>query len=180
MTDEQIVKLVQGGEIEEYGKIVKAYEGRLYGYVRNLTNQGREEVEDLVEDILIKGYENIQGFDITKSFSSWIFRIAHNTAIDFFKKKKLKQENIEDKEEILISNDKLIEELEIEKEEKKLIQKALEKLELNYKEVIILYFFEERSYEEIADILHTSTSNVGVLLSRSKEKLKKILMTNGK
>lgn len=175
MTDEQAVESIQKGKIDDYEKIVERYEGRLYGYIRNFTNQPREEVDDLVEEVLIKAYENIQGFDVRKKFSSWIFRIAHNTSIDFFKKKKFKKESIDDREESLAANEKLIEELEIDKEEKERVNKAVNGLELNYKEVVLLYFFENKSYEEIADILHTTTNNVGVLLNRAKLKLRKTI-----
>jgi len=61
-------------------------------------------------------------------------------------------------------------------EDKKEIHNAINKLELKYKEVIILYFFEEKSYEEISDILHTTVSNVGVMLNRAKTKLKQFLI----
>jgi len=61
-------------------------------------------------------------------------------------------------------------------EDKKEIHNAINKLELKYKEVIILYFFEKKSYEEISDILHTTVSNVGVMLNRAKTKLKQFLI----
>lgn len=134
------------------------------------------EVEDVVEDSLISAYENLNGFDTSKKFSSWIYRIAHNKAIDYFKKKRIKSEEIDSRDEILETrNEKLIEELEIEKEEKKVVARAIENLELKYREVVLLYYFEEKSYEEISDILHIPVSNVGVLLFRAKIMLKKIL-----
>ena len=63
----------------------------------------------------------------------------------------------------------------MEKENKKRVANAIEKLEIKYKEVVLLYFFDEKSYEEMSDILHVPVSNIGVLLFRAKEKLKKIL-----
>ena len=78
MTDEEIVRLVQLGEKEKYGEIVERYERQLLIYVRRLINQREEEVEDLVQDVFISAYVNIQGFDHKLKFSSWIYRIAHN------------------------------------------------------------------------------------------------------
>lgn len=176
VSDEKIVKLIQGGEKEKFGEIIKRYQGRLFGYIKNLINQNNMEVEDVVEDSLISAYENLNGFDTSKKFSSWIYRIAHNKAIDYFKKKRIKSEEIDSRDEILETrNEKLIEELEIEKEEKKVVARAIENLELKYREVVLLYYFEEKSYEEISDILHIPVSNVGVLLFRAKIMLKKIL-----
>jgi RNA polymerase sigma-70 factor (ECF subfamily) len=175
VTDEEIVMLVQNGKTDEYGEIVKRYEKVLFRYIKRVTNQELTEVEDLVQETLISGYENIMGFDPKQKFSSWIFRIGHNKCIDFFRKRKLKTTTTNDKEELIESNDKLMEELEIEKENKEKVNAAVRSLELKYKEVILLYYFEDKSYEEISDILHTQTTNVGVMLKRAREKLCKII-----
>jgi RNA polymerase sigma-70 factor (ECF subfamily) len=179
MSDEEIVKLIQDREREKFGEIIERYQGKLYGYLKNLTNQKQEEVEDLVEEVLVGAYINLQDFDTKRKFSSWIFRIAHNRAVDYFKKKKIKIIEIEDNEEIFGDKQKLLEDVEIEKENSKNINRAVESLELKYREVILLYYFEDKNYEEISDILHIPTNNVGVILYRGKEKLKKILNKNG-
>lgn len=179
ISDEKIVGLIVAGDKEKYGEIIERYQGKLFGYIKNLTNQNTMEVEDLVEDTLISAYQNLNGFDTSKKFSSWIYRIAHNKVVDFFKKKQIKSQEIDSGDEILeIGKQKLIEELEIEKESKVVVNKAVENLEIKYKEVILLYYFEEKSYEEISDILHIPVSNVGVLLYRAKILLKKILIVN--
>jgi RNA polymerase sigma-70 factor, ECF subfamily len=175
MPDEEIIKSVQEGNKEEFGKIIEKYQEKLYRYLKNLTNQQQEEVDDLVEETLVASYINLQSFDNNHKFSSWIFRIAHNKAIDYFKKKKVKIVDMENNEEILGDKQKLWEEIEIEGEKTRKINRAIESLELKYREVILLYFFEDKSYEEISDILHIPTNNVGVLLFRGKEKLKKLL-----
>lgn len=174
-TDEEVIEKVKRGNGELYGIIVEKYQSLMSRYVRRVINQTEEEVEDIVQDVFIKGYENIQSFDHTKKFSSWLYRIAHNLCIDYFRRKRPITTVIEDGDELLESGEKLIEELAIEKEKKEGVIKAVEKLELKYREVVLLYYFEEKTYEEIGDILHTNTSNVGVLLLRAKEKLKNLL-----
>lgn len=169
MTDEEIIKLVIGGDIEKYGEIIARYEKRLRGFVKKLIGNNLE-VDDIVEDSLISAYQNLNGFDQKLKFSSWILRIAHNKTVDFIKRKKPKI--IGDELDDIKEDEKLLEELEIEKESKKELHDVLNKLELKYKEVVVLYFFEEKSYEEISDILQTTVSNVGVMLKRAKEKLK--------
>lgn len=175
INDEKIVAKVKSGNTELYGKIVGKYQLPLLRYVKRVTNQENEEVEDIVQDIFIKAYENIQGFDDTKKFSSWLYGIAHNTCIDFFRSNRQKTNVGDEFEELIPSKDELIEDLLIEKEKKVEVAKAIRKLELKYREVILLYFFEEKSYEEIGDILKINKTHVGVLLLRAKEKLKKIL-----
>lgn len=177
MTDNEVVALILSGEKEKFGEIIDRYQSKLYGYLRNFTNQEPEVVEDLVSEVLINCYTNLQSFDNNKSFSSWIFRIAHNRAIDFFKKNKnIKTiNNSDDWLENIASEEKLFEDLEIEAENKKELAETLVGLELKYREVIMLYFFEDKSYEEISDILHIPVSNVGVWLHRAKEKLRKLI-----
>jgi RNA polymerase sigma-70 factor (ECF subfamily) len=172
MEDNEIVGLIQKGDKEQFRLIIERYQGKLMAYLRNMINQREEEVEDLLAEVMIKAYENIQSVDTGKKFSSWIYRIAHNQAVDYFKKRKIKAGTIDDKEEIIVSNEKLLEEIEIDKEKNKLVWAAVEGLELKYKEAIILAYFEDRSYDEISDILHISTTNVGVLLFRAKKILK--------
>ena len=182
MTDEEIVRLVQLGEKEKYGEIVERYERQLLTYVRRLINQREEEVEDLVQDVFISAYVNIQGFDHKLKFSSWIYRIAHNKAIDYFKKKRIKNMVVidEDNEEWLVKEEKLQEVLAIEEESREKLKGMIEKLNVAYKDVIMLYFFENKSYEEISDILKIPTGNVGVNLMRAKKQLKKLLISNVK
>lgn len=171
MTDEEIIKLVVAGDVEKYGEIISRYEKRLRGFIYKLIGRNLE-IDDLVEESLISAYQNLQGFDQKQKFSSWILRIAHNKTVDYIKRKKPKL--VGDELDDVKEDKKLLEEMAIESENNKELHGAIDKLELKYKEIIVLYFFEEKGYEEISDILHTSSSNVGVMLSRAKEKLKKI------
>jgi len=174
MTDEDIIRKVKTGKTEVFGDIVERYQGPLFGYIRNMINQPSEEVEDLTEEVLIAAYVNINGFENGRKFSSWLYRIAHNKSIDYFKKRRLKTNQIEDKEELLPESDEFLEDVEIKGEMKKMVSMALKKLEIKYREIILLFYFEEKSYEEISDILRIPVNNVGVLLFRAKSKLKEV------
>ena len=173
MTDEKIVELVRDGDKEKYSEIVERYEKKMFYYIKRMINQADEEVEDLVQEVLVAAYENLAGFDTKKKFSSWIYRIAHNKAIDYFKKKKtIIDVDIGENEEYWMSKGRLPEDIEIDRQEGEELRKAVNGLEMKYREVIWLYYFEEKNYDEISDILRIPTSNVGVLLFRAKEKLK--------
>ncbi|MFA6250532.1 MAG: RNA polymerase sigma factor [Candidatus Shapirobacteria bacterium] len=178
VTDEEVVQKVQGGEKEGYVKVVERYQKKLFWYLQRLINQPNEEVEDVLQDVFINAYTNLKGFDTRRKFSSWVYRIAHNKAVDYMKKKKLKTTTIEDKEEFFETNEKLFEELAIERERAREVKKTIECLEVKYREVIVLYFYDEKSYEDISEILHVPTGHVGVLLKRAKEKLKKLMSKN--
>lgn len=172
MSDEEVIKLIQEGDGEKYKVIMDRYYGKLLFYIKRTINQTEEDAEDILSEVLISAYENIMGFDTKKRFSSWIYRIAHNKAIDSFKKRKVKTITIEDKDDFLEDHQKLVEDLEIEKEISEKVASAVSSLDLKYREVIVLHYFEERSYEEISEILRIPVNNVGVLLYRAKKILK--------
>lgn len=167
--------LIQKGDKEKFGEIVDRYQEKLFWYVKGMINQDNDEVEDVVQEIFISAYINLQEFDCSKIFSSWIYRIAHNKSIDTFKRKKIKKKPVGEYEELLADDNKLAEDLQIEEDRKKDIEKAVLGLELKYREVVKLFFFDGKSYEEISDILRIPTNNVGVLLYRAKNMLKKEL-----
>ena len=83
-TDEQLAVLVQQGDKEKFGILMKRYEDKLLRYGRKFLS-GKENIEDVVQEVFIKTYENIRSFDTTQKFSPWIYRIAHNTFVNGLK-----------------------------------------------------------------------------------------------
>jgi RNA polymerase sigma-70 factor, ECF subfamily len=159
--------------------IVKKYEDPLMRYIRRITNINFEDAEDLLQEIFIKVYTNLNGFDSKLKFSSWIYRIAHNEVISNFRKLKVRPEKInsEINEDIL---ERIKSDLNIEKEIdqkilKNKITNIINKLDIKYKEVIILKYLEEKTYEEISDIIKKPRNSVGTLINRAKKKLNNII-----
>jgi len=171
VTDEEIIAKIQSGKTDKFGEIIDRYQKRLAGFVRKIIGNS-DEVEDLVEDSLVAAFENIQSFNIKRKFSSWILRITHNKTVDFVKKRKTLI--LPEEWDGVDKKNKLFEEIEIEREEKEKINEALSKLDLKYREVLVLKYFEDKSYEEISDILQTTVNNVGVMVNRAKKKLREI------
>ncbi len=171
LSDEQIVELVIKDK-EMFGVIIDRYEKRLKNYLLYLTKD-KEKINDIVQNTFIKTYVNLNSFNKKMKFSSWIFRIAHNEAINLLKKESFFKQ-IDLNLFINLKNDENSQE-KIEKEEINLtVKKCLSQLPFDYKEIIALYYFEDKSYEEISDILRLSINNVGVKLNRAKKMLKKI------
>ena len=171
-TDEEIARLVQSGDIDLFGEIIKRYEEKMKRYGRKFL-KGIEDIEDIVQDVFIKAYENIQSFDIKRKFSSWLYRIAHNEFVNALKKHKKRPLLFFELDIILPYS--MPEEFDKEnnrQEIKQMVDKFLDKLETKYREPIILYYLEELSYKEIADILRIPVSTVGIRLKRAKEKIK--------
>ena len=159
--------------------IVKRYEDPLMRYIRRITNINFEDAEDLLQEIFIKVYTNLNGFDTNLKFSSWIYRIAHNEVISNFRKLKTRPEKInsEMNEDIL---EKIKSDLSIEKEfDQKILKdkliKVIDQLDIKYKEVIVLKYLEDKSYEEISDIIKKPKNSVGTLINRAKKRLNNII-----
>jgi len=175
MTDEELAKLVQEGKADYFEELVSRYEGKMIGYIRRFI-QNKDDAMDVVQDVFIKVYKNIQSFDTTQRFSPWIYRIAHNEMVNNLKKKVREPLNFFDPE-VLFPHPLAKENPQSDSERvemKKILEKCLEYLDEKYKEVLVLRYFDDLDYKDIADILKVPVVTVGVRLNRGKEKLKRI------
>jgi len=172
LTDEEVSRLVQSGNIKIFGEIVNRYEEKIKRYGRKFLS-GTEDIEDIVQDTFIKAYGNIQEFDAKKKFSSWLYRIAHNEFINALKKQKKKPLSIFELDTILPYHFEKEMQQEMDRGETiKALDKCLDNLDLKYREPIILYYLEGLDYKEIADVLRIPISTVGIRLKRGKNKIK--------
>jgi RNA polymerase sigma-70 factor (ECF subfamily) len=105
------------------------------------------------EEIFLKAFQNLNGFDVAKKFSSWIYRIAHNEAVNFLKKLKIQTVNLDEVEFILFDSSNDFAKYFDLKIEKQKVESALAKLNFKYLDPLVLHYFEDKSYEEIAEIL---------------------------
>ena len=169
MTDERLIEKIKK-DPKVFGEIIDRYQKKLERYIFYLIGD-KNETLDLVQEVFIKVYVNLNGFDVGKKFSSWIFRIAHNLAVNYLKKKKT---FLKLNEEIKISDEKDMEDHFAKKELEKALQKCLDSLPINYKEVLVLYYFENLSYEEISDSLKIPPGTVAIRLSLAKKYLKNL------
>lgn len=173
-SDGEIVKFVIDGDKEKYSILIERYEAKLIRYAQFLLKD-YDNALDVVQEAFIKAYINLNSFNRSKSFSSWIYRITHNEAINFINKSK-KSHSLssldKDEDEFYFENDfdEHLDKLFLKKE----VKKCIAKLDIKYQEVIVLFYFERLSYEQISDILHIPKSTVGVRANRAKTSLKEI------
>jgi RNA polymerase sigma-70 factor (ECF subfamily) len=176
--DEEVAIQVQKGDIESFRILVERYEPKMTRYAKRFFFDG-DEGKDLVQEVFIKAYVNIQSFDASRRFSPWIYRIAHNEFVNNIKKRQKERENVS-----LFDFDLLFPHLVAKEtaddgfnkaEVKKMLDHSLGQLNAKYREPLVLYYFEDMDYREIADILHIPISTVGVRLQRGRAMLKKIV-----
>jgi RNA polymerase sigma-70 factor (ECF subfamily) len=176
LTDEEIAQRVQKGDIDVFGVLVQRFEEKMTRYARKFLFAG-DEIKDLVQEVFIKAYVNIQSFDASRKFSSWLYRIAHNEFINAGKKKSRLPVFAFDLDALfphLAARETADGDLE-RRELKEALDKSLDKLDVKYREPLALYYLEDMDYREIADILQIPVSTVGVRLTRGKAMLKKII-----
>jgi RNA polymerase sigma-70 factor (ECF subfamily) len=131
---------------------------------------GTDEVaEDITQEVLFRVYTVIDRIDPTKKFTTFLFEIAKNKSIDYIRARK-STSSIEEME--IADNSLPLEEILFEEEKKKTLQQAIHHLPEHYRTVILLYYFDELSYEEIAKQLNLPINTVRTRLKRAKEQLK--------
>lgn len=178
ISDEEIVSLTLGNQ-DFFRYLINRYEKKLLNYIFRISNLEKEEGEDVLQEVFIKVYENLNDFDQNLKFSSWVYRITRNQVISNFRKHYLKFNfnNFDNNESILenIKSDLNIErDVDLEYLNQNIL-KILDKMDKKYKEVLVLKYFEEKGYKEISDILKKPIGTISTLLSRSKIKFKKEL-----
>jgi RNA polymerase sigma-70 factor (ECF subfamily) len=178
MTDEELAAQVKEGNENALAELIDRYEAKLLRYgQRFLGAQNPDALREAVQDIFISMYQNIEGFDVKQRFSPWIYRIAHNAFVDLLRQKTRQPLYLFDFDTVLSHAvdtshaDSVVKEKE-NAEARVLLEKGLDKLSAQQREIIVLYYFEELSYKEIADVLHLPVSTVGVRLARARTKLK--------
>jgi RNA polymerase sigma-70 factor (ECF subfamily) len=181
ISDEEIVSIALRDKAF-FAHIVFRYEDKLARYITRLGIRNEEDKQDTLQDIFIKVYKNLNGFDTSLSFSSWVYRIAHNEAISAYRKKNVRPEgHLIDEGNELVAREMTMEEGAEKKFDEKInaaeVYRALESVEEKYKDVLVLRFFEHKEYEEISDILKIPIGSVGTLIHRGKNQLKQRLDT---
>ena len=178
LSDEEIVVLTLKDQ-DNFVLIINRYKNKLFNYIRRITSIRDEDAEDLLQDIFLKVYLNLNDFDSDLKFSSWIYAIARNQVISNHRRLSVRAEghstNLEDE-----SARKLASNINIEKELdskylKDNVAKVLYSLNEKYREVLVLKFLEEKNYQEISDIIKKPVGTVGSLMNKAKSEFKKEL-----
>lgn len=177
-TDETIVALVTSGNVDAYGELMTRYEQKLLRYVIYLIHD-QASASDVVQDTFIKTYQNLNGFNPKYKFSSWIYRIAHNEAMNAIKKDRHIAHDIDTETAKEASYESTVMrdiDYAILKAD---VQLCLDQLDAKYREVLMLQYYENMKYSDIADILHIPSATVGVRAARAKAKLRRLCEQKG-
>ena len=172
MTNEKhIIQHVINGHTDQYRFLIERYQTGLIIHCENILKD-RQEAEDIAQEAFIKAYDTLKQYDEDKAkFSTWLYRIATNKAIDHLRKHKRiihidnPEEYSDEHAEITLFDDEI-----------QALRTAVDELEPPvYAQVIKAYFWEGKSYQQIADELNITTNTVGTWMRRAKVNLKEVL-----
>lgn len=180
--DNILINKALEGDQTAYEKLMKKYYQLIYNLIFRMISR-KEDVEDLTQEAFIKAFNSLHNFDRQFAFSTWLFKIATNNAIDYLRKKKLNtfsiDRDIESEESDfkfeIPDNENKPDRIIIEDERKKILDEAIESLPPKYKEVILLRHKMDKEYEEIAKELKLPLGTVKAHIFRGRELLNKYL-----
>jgi RNA polymerase sigma-70 factor (ECF subfamily) len=186
LTDQQVIELARKGREPAYRELIGRYQRPVFSLIYRMVRD-REKSEDLTQETFIKVLNAIDRYDPAFKFSSWIFKIAHNTSLDHLRKKEPQtlsmhgSPNARTDAEIEASSINPEgtglnpEEYTASKELGSEIDRAIARLRPEYRTAIVLCHIEGRPYEEIAEIMAVPLGTVKTYIHRARNELKKQL-----
>lgn len=157
---------------DEFQAIVTRYWNRLFFYIRRMSYFSQEDIEDILQEVFIKIYKYLNDYDDKMAFSTWVYRIARNATIDEIRKRKTRPTTIwlEDEDLLKVMKSSLNQERQyFNKDSIEKIKKIIMNMPDKYREVLFLRFIEEKSYEEIMDILRLPKGTIASLVNRGRK-----------
>ncbi len=180
MTDEEIVRRVLAGDRERFTDLVERYQGRLVNYLDRLVRD-LEEAHDLAQEVFIRVYQALDRFDPQYRFSTWLFRVAQNAAIDVIRKRRfrlvpLSRPDADGGEgthelELPAGGPSALDRLEGAERDVR-VREAIGELPWEYRELIVLRHYGELAYDEIAKLKGMPLGTVKNKLFRARQMLK--------
>lgn len=185
--DLALIRACLSGDSSAYTGLVERYQRPIYGLVlRILREQGP--AEEITQDVFLRAYAKLATFDQKRKFSSWLFRIAHNAAIDELRRRKMKTVPLEteagddrvDLLDLLADRDTADPERRASASALRAdMERAISGLRPEYTEVMVLRFIEDLSYDEIADIMQLPLGTVKTYIHRARRRVAESLIRRG-
>lgn len=180
--DFNLVSKAKDGDQKAYAELMRRYKDSIYFMAVKMVNN-KDDAMDLTVETFGKAFENLDKYKPDFAFSTWLFRIATNNCIDFIRKKRINVVSLQkiyeddgDGKEFQIRSEGLNpEETSIKKQENEKLKNIVDQLPSRYRTLIILKYFDEQSYEEIAQQLDIPLGTVKAQLFRARDLLSNIM-----
>ncbi len=179
MSESQIIQEILSGNTNVYKQLVDKYRQMVFRTAMGFVHS-KEDAEDIAQDVFLKAYTLLASFQGTSEFSTWLYRIALNTSINFANKNKFKRFLVDMETAVFSLFHRVSEEENAlskmeEEERKQAIKKAMDGLNEKQRTAFVLSKYEDLSQKQIAEIMQLSEGAVEQLLQRAKSNLRKKL-----
>ncbi len=174
-SDRALIQAALSGDSRAFPSLMERHQQAIFGYLYRLTFRDPDTARDLTQTVFLRAYEHLAAVDTARPFTPWLYRIAHNEAANWMRTRRRHPETRMEPEQWADLSDPAgasPEATEAAAQERALLLDALDGLPPRYREVLMLFFFEERSYEDIAAILEVRLGTVGTLIHRAKAQLR--------
>lgn len=174
LTDNELAEQAMQGHTEAFSMLVDRYRQKVFrtamGFLHNT-----DDAEDLTQEIFIKAWHALRSFDGKSAFSTWLYRISVNKAINQTRKNKLRSIAGINEEVNHTRDEKSADDSITRKEQKDEIKKAINKLNNKQKKAFVLFYYQELSMKEVAEVLKMSQKAAESLVFRARQSLQKAL-----
>ncbi|MFI5237380.1 MAG: RNA polymerase sigma factor [Ignavibacteriales bacterium] len=176
LSDQEIIDSVRKGNSSDYSIIVNRYKNKAFSMLKRML-KNEFEAEEVLQDCFLKAYKSLIAFKGDSKFSTWFYRIVYNTALTKLSSQKRKTEtemtSVED--HFNLQSEYGADEIE-RKDVSDLIHETISKLPERYSAIITMFYLNEMSIEEISEVMGLTISNVKVMLYRSRNSLRDLIL----
>lgn len=169
LTDQELVSHILHGDQESYSEVVERYRDPIFRYLKRFLNNNVQDAEDCSAETFLKVFVNLRSYKPKYKFSSWVYRIAHNEAVNLIRKKS-KYYSVQPEKMPELPDD-----IDFNAPNKLDIEAILNLLKPKDRHIMILFYLEDKSIREISNILKITESNVAVRIKRARDRAKKII-----
>ncbi len=184
LTDGELIEKAIGGREDGFEELVRRYQRPITGYVYRMLNNYDASL-DVTQEVFIKVYNSLAKYSSEYKFSTWLYRIAHNAAIDYMRRNSVYQqslevENADDSYQLQIESSQPSPEQERERSEWRAeIEMVVKCLPTVYRELILLRHTQDLSYDEIAEVTNLPLGTVKNRLFRAREMMRDMFVERG-
>ncbi len=184
LADYELVQSAVAGREASFEELVRRYQRPIAAYVYRMVGD-YDAALDLTQEVFIKVYNSLSRYRSEFKFSTWIYKIAHNAAIDHLRRHAVREQTLSgsvdgERREVTIESRRLTPEQESERKERRTeIEAVVQLLQASYRELIVLRHSHDLSYDEIAEVTGLPLGTVKNRLFRAREAMRDLLVQRG-
>lgn len=176
--ESQWIQAALQGDQEAFARLIEQYTSSVFNLCYRMLGSAQD-AEDATQEIFFRVYSRLESYDLDRRFSTWLLSIASNYCIDRLRRRKFAWVTLEDTAFMLPSNEAGPERTALQRERAAIVQAALQNMPSQYRLVLVLRYWQDLSYNEIATLTGLSESALKTRLHRARKQLAEALQEDG-